>query len=674
MSESDDVSSEEVLPPELNLFSGSVPINEALNQLKLRLLDLTGRNRLINFKSATGKTLQFVHSNLDGVFKRMVIDAGKGVNIAVVPAPPSNEWELKNGRLVRPDARTYAARLGINTSYDLTNVGEREVTADGSLMSSTQLRTLYYADELGKHGRKLEREARLAIEETGSNMLYLVFGFLEFPESPDSDKLYQAPLLCVPVTITATDSGQYTTFEVNYTGEELTDNLSLREKVKRDFGLNLPVYDDENDESVGLYLARVDKAVDSLPEWTVRRRMTLALLSFSNMLMVKDIDPETWVHGEKKSLLLTHPLIRQVFEGKQSTAGEATYASEYDIDAHPGGDLPLIYDADSSQHSALIDVLEGKSRVIEGPPGTGKSQTITNIVAASLQAGKTVLFVSEKLAALQVVKSRLEQAGLERFVLELHSNKTNKKRVLEDLESRILLRKPAIGELPQLLEQLTEKRDELRAYVQLLNSTEGNQLDLTLHQVMWRSELNRQRCGDQAEVVANIEYPAAIQLSTTKFMALCDRLKYLSEQYDVIEDFSAEHPFWGFFPTELTPEDTIPLHRILSTNAELLSGFNTAIESVGDLLGVSTSVPLSSEAAGKLVNTLCDVTPADPAEVDFSFLPALFTEVDPHGNEGLRILNDIAEQQKLIATLERERNASLTSNQPVSAALLARIG
>lgn len=672
MSESDDVSHEEVVPPELNLFSGNVPIKEALKQLKLRLLDLTGRNRLINFKSTAGKTLQFVHSNLDGVFKRMVIDAGKGVNIAVVAEPPRHEWELKNGRLVRPDAKTYAAKLGINTSYDLNPIGERELVTAGGALPSTQIRTLYYADELGKHGRKLEREARLAIEETGSNMLYLVFGFLEFPESQESDKLYQAPLLCVPVAITGTDSGQYTTFDVSYTGEELTDNLSLREKVKRDFGLNLPVYDDENDESIASYLARVDKAVENLPEWTVRRRMTMALLSFANMLMVKDIDPETWVVGKKKSLLLTHPLIRQVFEGKQSTTGEATYACEYDIDAHPGGDLPLIYDADSSQHSALIDVLDGKSRVIEGPPGTGKSQTITNIVAASLQAGKTVLFVSEKLAALQVVKSRLEQAGLERFVLELHSNKTNKKRVLEDLEGRIKLRTPKMGELPQLLEQLTEKRDELRTYVQLLNSTEGNQLDLTLHQVMWRSELNRQRCGDQADVVAQVEYPAAIQLSATKFMTLCDRLKYLSEQYDVIEGFSDEHPFWGFFPTELTPEDTIPLQRILSTNAELLGSFNAAMVRAIDLLGDRLSASLTAEVAGKLISILSEVAPADPAEVDFSLLTVLFTETDPYGNEGLRILNDISDQQKLISTLEIERNTSLVSSQPVNAEEVAR--
>jgi hypothetical protein len=231
---------------------------------------------------------------------------------------------------------------------------------------------------------------------------------------------------------------------------------------------------------------------------------------------------------------------------------------------------------------------------------------------------------------------------------------------------------PKIGELPQLLEQLTEKRDELLTYVQLLNSTAGNLLDLTLHQVMWRSELNRQRCSDQADIVAKIEYPAAVELSATKFMTLCDCLKYLSEQYDVIEAFSAEHPFWGFFPTELTPEDTIPLQRILLSNADLLGGFNSAIERVIGLLS-DPSVPISPDAASKLVNTLAELAPADPSEVNFSLLAALFTKADPYGKEGLRILTDVAEQQKLIVGLELERDTSLLSPQPVSPQELARV-
>jgi hypothetical protein len=118
----------------------------------------------------------------------------------------------------------------MSTGYALADVktGARQPAYP---VSGADLRTLYFAEDLGKHCRKLEREAKLAIEETGANMLYLVAGFLEYPEAPGSEKLYQAPLLCIPVSISRLDEGQYSSFYLNYTGEELSDNLSLREKL-----------------------------------------------------------------------------------------------------------------------------------------------------------------------------------------------------------------------------------------------------------------------------------------------------------------------------------------------------------------------------------------------------------------------------------------------------------
>jgi hypothetical protein len=343
-------------------------------------------------------------------------------------------------------------------------------------------------------------------------MLYLVMGFLEFHDSPTSDKLFRAPLLCVPVAMTKTEEAQYTAFHLSYTGDELADNLSLREKVKRDFGLNLPEYDSDSEPSIDEYFNEVSRVIANMPQWRVCRMMTLTLLSFSNMLLVRDLDPTNWPSAQGPAALLENPLIKQVFEGRPSS-GDAQYASEYSIDDHPRGNLPLIYDADSSQHSALIDVLDGHNRVIEGPPGTGKSQTITNLIAAALQAGKKVLFVAEKLAALEVVKSRLTQAGLDPFVLELHSNKTNKKRVLEDLAKRITMAAPNRSNLPDLLEQLEHKRTELKAYAELLNTTVSNGHELTLHQIMWRVERHRLSCGECASKVSELAFAAAPQTS-----------------------------------------------------------------------------------------------------------------------------------------------------------------
>lgn len=644
-------------------FAAGLPIQDALGQLRLRLLDLTGRNRLINFKNGPGKTIQFVDSDFNAAFERLAGDNPRGLIFDFVPEPNRADWETKNGRLARPDAKIYAGRLGRSISYELSATSPGSGTRTRQV--STTLRTLYYADELGKHGRKLAREAKLAVEETGSNMLHLVFGFLEFPDTPGSDKLYQAPLLCVPVNLSISDEGKYSTFTVNSSGEELAENLSLVEKIKRDFGLNLPTYLDEEGESAHSYLRRVGEVVKELPGWKVQHRVTLSLLSFANMLMVKDIDPNTWADGQGTSALLNHPLIRQVFEGSGTSASEPTYAGEYDIDTHPRGDLPLIYDADSSQHSALIDVLEGKNRVIEGPPGTGKSQTITNIIAAALQAGKTVLFVAEKLAALEVVKSRLEQAGLEQFVLELHSNKTNKKRVLEDLERRLAMKAPRLDALPEQLQQLGEKRDELRAHMHVMASKDGNSLGLTLHQVMWRAELNRLRCGASAALVANLQFPAALGTTPAQFLALSDSLKYAAEQFDAVENFDESHPFWGFFPSGLGPEDTIPIQQVFAKFEMSFSAFRDGLNQALSLLGTN-DVTFTSETALKLIAVLSELAPANPDEVNFSLLPSIFSAKDPLGRESLKTLRELEAGQEYLAALEKLRDKLLIGAFPLT--------
>ena len=649
-----------------SLFAGKIPIKVALEELRLRLLDLTGRNRLINHKHTVGKSLQFVHTSIDGTFRRLLGDQYAKVTIAPLPDPDRSDWVVRGGRLSRPEPKDYAPKVGVNPSYELF---PRPGRALATASSGSQARTLFYAEDLGKHGRKLEREAKLAIEETGANMLFLVLGFLEYPEAPDSDKLNQAPLICVPVSLSRTDDGQYSSFYLNYTGEELADNLSLREKVKRDFGLNLPEYDADEEGSVETYLDAVSEAVAKLPNWQVRRMMTLSLLSFTNMLLVRDLDPERWPSDGKTSALLGHPLVKQVFEGKPSDGG-AQYASEFAIDDHPKGNLPLIYDADSSQHSALIDVLEGRNRVIEGPPGTGKSQTITNLIAAALQAGKKVLFVAEKLAALEVVKSRLSLAGLDPFVLELHSNKTNKKRVLEDLAARVNLRIPNSRELPDLLQRQEEKRRELKAYADLMNSKVGNQLELTLHQVMWRAELNRMRCAHSASAVQHLDYPAASSTAPTQLAALCDRLRYLAGQLEPIGSYSPAHPLWGFFPTEFKPEDDLPVQRVLTDFAAKFTCFEESMQRTGELLG-GAKLNMSAESANKLMAVLADVAPADTEEVAFWLLPQLFTSHDPTGVRTHATLQELSEKAASIATAEARANQNLRSTKPATEELVA---
>jgi primosomal protein N' len=162
------------------------------------------------------------------------------------------------------------------------------------------------------------------------------------------------------------------------------------------------------------------------------------MFSFGKLLMYLDLDPANW---PAKSIA-KHAITRTLLEGSTERDGNP-YGEMYKIDDDPqAAAIPLVVDADSSQHSAIIDAISGRNLVVEGPPGTGKSQTITNLVAVALAQGKSVLFVSEKLAALEVVRRNLDKAGLGDFCLELHSHKTQKQKLLKDIEIRVKRRYP----------------------------------------------------------------------------------------------------------------------------------------------------------------------------------------------------------------------------------------
>ncbi|MGF6937091.1 very-short-patch-repair endonuclease [Paraburkholderia sp. UCT70] len=619
---------------EESVFSGNLPIREALNQLRLRLLDLTSRNRLLNFTPSAGKTLQFVHCSAEAVYRRLIENPNAtSVTLVGVPEPERSAWVSKNGRLTRPEARDYASSIGLATSYELP---ADNIKLPATSESGSQMTALYYAEDLAGHCRKIEREAKLALEETGANMLYLALGFLDYPEKADSDKLFRAPLVSVPVNLVRVEGTKHDTYRVAFTGEELTENISLREKLKRDFGLSLPVFNEET-HSLSSYLDEVEATIELLPRWKVRRMATLSLLSFATMLLVRELGPENWPTVNSESALLAHPVVRQVFEGSahKSDGAREQYAPEYPIDEHAHANIPLIYDADSSQHSALIDAIEGKNGVIEGPPGTGKSQTITNLIAAALFMGKSVLFVSEKLAALEVVKTRLAQAGLEPFLLELHSNKTDKKRVLDDMEKRISFKPVIPAGLDERIETLRAKRDELKAYADLLNSVHGNSQELTVHQVLWRAERYRQQCEDAAKVAEELLYPPAPNVTLSQFKALTDRLSYVAKQFQLIDGLASSHPWWGFFPEELQPGDEVRLERLLSQYIERFERFGAAMRGWEAVLGEG-NLDWSHEAAEPLTSSLEALDPSRPDDIAFDSLPNLFTADDTNG--------DLAEQ------------------------------
>ena len=304
--------------------------------------------------------------------------------------------------------------------------------------------------------------------------------------------------------------------------------------------MNLPGFDeDRHGQDADAYLEDVAEIIRKRPNWKVKRQLTLAMLAFGKLALWAELDPQRWPE------LLDHDIVKSLFQGNtRDVADEPENICVDDLETFD----QLIYEADSSQHKALVDVLNGRTLVVNGPPGTGKSQTITNVIASSLEAGKSVLFVAEKLAALEVVKSRLEGAGLGDFCLELHSHKSQKK-LLELLDSRMKGKYRVPADVIGLRRSLLDKRRALRQYVDTLNMVLGNELGMTVFDVLWAADRRRGELGELASRVERVTLPFAVGTRPEQLEKLRTIVEGLFRHYQQIGTFGQDHPWFGFFPT-----------------------------------------------------------------------------------------------------------------------------
>ena len=191
--------------------------------------------------------------------------------------------------------------------------------------------------------------------------------------------------------------------------------------MKLDFGIEIPELPETEELSPVAYFPDVEKAIAGQRGWEVRRdEIVLWCVSFTKLLMYRDLDPENWPAVKR---LKDRPLIRALLQDGFPPVEPLCKPNE-NIDSlfDPGQTMHII-DCDSSQALVVEEASRGRSLVIQGPPGTGKSQTISNLIAAAVTSGKTILFVAEKMAALEVVKRRLDNIGIGDMCLELHSKK-----------------------------------------------------------------------------------------------------------------------------------------------------------------------------------------------------------------------------------------------------------
>jgi very-short-patch-repair endonuclease len=333
--------------------------------------------------------------------------------------------------------------------------------------------------------------AKAHIEERGANILFLALGMLHWFEDEASTKELRAPLLLVPVELERISARDRFTLKVS--DEDIEGNLSLVTKLRNDFGLTLPPLPDVEDLDLANWFERVATAVESQRRWKVAPdEISLGFFSFGKFLMYRDLAPEVWqlTHGSSKAPVLLTGLLGEGFATDPSPVAEDEYLDQL---VAPDA-LAQVVDMDSSQALALLDIRAGRHLVIQGPPGTGKSQTITNVIADAVSQGKRVLFVAEKMAALEVVKRRLDKVHVGDACLELHSHTATKKALLHELKRTMHLGKPQAFGAPFDLSRYTQLRDQLTDYCKAVNDPVGES-DFTPHQLMGELVATRAQLG-----------------------------------------------------------------------------------------------------------------------------------------------------------------------------------
>ncbi|WP_264312864.1 DUF4011 domain-containing anti-phage protein Hhe [Pseudomonas putida] len=570
---------------------------ESLEKLRSRLLDLSARNRLLNFSHARSKRFARIIDELpDHLFETLTTD--QSMRFAPVPEPTERQlieqgylkYDEQTGSVSElkkpPTAETWAQMLGMKTSYELPTGSE--VPSDKHADDAIQ--TLYYPTELESRLQILHAQSRLSLDETGANILYLALGFLEWDESivgKNSARL--APLMLLPVRLEKGKLNPKTAtfdYELLYSGEDILTNLSLREKLRRDFGIALPrITEDLLPEE---YFTRVrDTVLEVKPDWKLHRFASLGLFEFGKLMMYLDLEPG------KNQVLLQSSLVQRLIGLAESERIESSangFSSEHAIDelqdVHQN--YPLIDDADSSQHSALIDVMRGEDLVIEGPPGTGKSQTITNIISAAMAQGKKVLFVAEKRAALEVVKNRLTRAGLGEFCLELHSHKSQKSAVAASIGQRISnrgsYRQPS--QLNDLINNYERLKQQLNDHVRQLHRLHAN-TGLTAHQILMQATRLRESLSIRP---ADFHPSNAISLDQNQ---VHEQAGYFAHIYTKTAEEAGQsgqletHPWFGCTKTHLSGVE----------RSDILLQLKHAIDALDELAAVRAKVSTDLKAA-----------------------------------------------------------------------------
>lgn len=549
-------------------------IRRRLEEFRNKLLDTSPRNRLINLRirTKTGSDIKKVvgiTGESSGELYRILVEEGRPMKF--------------HGK---PDPQPSRGRAAINSEASQGQI-EEEARGETATMESSEsnvvdqtdlvLNTEYTVSTLQNKLLAIQRDAKVAVEEQGINILFLSLGTLTWYEDENSEEKRVSPLILVPVQLITTNGGG---IRLKWDETEPGSNLSIAARLKRDFQILLPPFPDELD--VEKYLKAIEKAVSEQKRWSVEKDfVALAFFSFAKYLMYLDLDSSNWPEANNP---IEHSTLGSILDNGFAENESGVTEEDFPEAIKPAQESSEVFDCDGSQTLAILEAQSGRSMIIEGPPGTGKSQTITNLIADYVLAGKRVLFVAEKATALDVVFRKLQEAHLSDACLELHSHKANKKAFYSSLKSTVTIAAPKAARAEKEYRQIEDAKTALNSYAQAVNTP------LEFRGISPRVAMGELiRLGSDDGELGRHDFQTMSDWSQDDFVKLKELVSRLQSHVKKIGKPS-EHPYFGCTLDHYLPQDLKDIGLDLNRARTALKTFHKSGDHLANMLRVELPV------------------------------------------------------------------------------------